>query len=109
MTSWKRNINEIYESKLIEGRIYQMGKFLKLKKFDIDFLDCFMFFSPFLIGVFFEWTACLCSAVFVSYLIKKYYTGKKLEIPLGIPLLSYSVIFLGYILSDFFFCHPVII
>lgn len=79
-----------------------MGKFLKSKKnYNIDFLDCFMFFSPFLIGVFFEWTACLCSVVFISYLIKKYYTDKKIEIPLGIPLLSYSVIFLGYVLSDF--------
>ena len=68
---------------------------------EMTFADWFLLVSPFLIGLYFDWLGCLCSAVFTVALIAKYYKNRKLSLPINLTSVTLLVIVLGYILSCF--------
>lgn len=68
---------------------------------ELSFVDWFMLVSPFLVGLYFDWLGCLCSAIFTAVLIAKYYKNRKLVLPINLTSITLLVIVLGYILSCF--------
>lgn len=67
----------------------------------LTFVDWLLIVSPFLVGLYFEWLACICSAVFTVVLIAKYYKVGKLVIPINLTSIMLLAVVLVYILSCF--------